>query len=303
MSFMETSKKRIYRNLFFVSLIFLSISIFLSIDNFFSKEDRGTIDKSVSISEYKKLEAEIQFLNDLRRIDNQLLFENNHRSTQLSLERLLQEDAINIQQFRDEIKSRIQYVKNLIEDQKENELSRISLRNQLLKQDKQIDSLYKFKDSLNLIINQSKLVYQRKMDSLSIQLKKKSELLNLKETVKIISFKNTNGNTIRYLGETYEEQANGNGIGIWDTSSIYKGEWKNNKRHGQGEFEWSDGQRYIGQFIEGQRTGEGEYLWPSGEKYVGSFKDNKRHGKGVFYDPDGNIKFDGEWKNDKFQAK
>lgn len=303
MSLAEKRKKRVYRNLFFISLVLSVIAIFLYTKDYVSKEETNTDKELISTLQFKEIEEELQLLNDLRKIDNQLLFEDNYQSTLEDLKALLQKNKIKQLKLIDEISNRIQYVKNLIEDQKENELSRISLRNQLLKQDKQIDSLYKFKDSLNLTVNQSKLEYQRKIDSLSVQLKKKSELLNLKETVKIISFKNTNGNTIRYLGETYEEQANGNGIGIWDTSSIYKGEWKNNKRHGQGEFEWSDGQRYIGQFVEGQRTGEGEYYWPSGEKYVGSFKENKRHGKGVFYDPDGNIKFDGEWKNDKFKAK
>lgn len=303
MSLEEKRKKRVYRNLFFISLLLLAVAVFLNTEDYFSKEETHIDDELKSLIQSKELEAEIQFLNDLRKLDNQLLFEDNYKATLQDLEILLQELGNQNQQLSGEVKNRIQYVKNLIEDQKENELSRISLRNQLVRQDKIIDSLNTSKDSILLNIKQSELFNQRKIDSLTGLLKKKSELLNLKETVKVISFKNTNGNTIRYLGETQQDQANGNGVGIWNTGSIYRGEWKENKRHGVGVFEWADGQKYEGDFIAGERTGKGTYYWPSGEKYVGDFKNNKRHGNGVFYDPDGNMKFDGSWKNDKYQGK
>lgn len=303
MSLAEKRKKRVYRNLFFISLVLLVIAVFLYTKDYVSKEETHIDDELISTLQFKELEEELQLINRLRKLDNQLLFEDNYQSTLEDLKALLQKNDIKEQKLIDEISNRIEYVKNLIEDQKENELSRINLRNQLVRQDKIIDSLNTSKDSISLNIKQSKLFNQRKIDSLTDLLKKKNELLKLKETVKVISFKNTNGNTIRYLGETQQDQANGNGVGIWDTGSIYRGEWKENKRHGVGEFEWKDGQKYEGDFIAGERTGKGTYYWPSGEKYVGDFKNNKRHGNGVFYDPDGNVKFDGSWKNDKYQGK
>lgn len=303
MSLAEKRKKRVYRNLFFISLMLLVIAIFLYTKDYVSKEETHIDDELISTLQFKELEEELQLINRLRKLDNQLLFEDNYQSTLEDLKALLQKNDIKEQKLIDEISNRIEYVKNLIEDQKENELSRINLRNQLVRQDKIIDSLNTSKDSISLNIKQSKLFNQRKIDSLTDLLKKKNELLKLKETVKVISFKNTNGNTIRYLGETQQDQANGNGVGIWDTGSIYRGEWKENKRHGVGEFEWKDGQKYEGDFQAGERTGKGTYYWPSGEKYIGDFKNNKRHGNGVFYDPDGNVKFDGSWKNDKYQGK
>ncbi|MFO7702487.1 MAG: hypothetical protein R6V37_05810 [Psychroflexus maritimus] len=303
MSLAEKRKKRVYRNLFFISLVLLVIAVFLYTKDYVSKEETHIDDELISTLQFKELEEELQLINRLRKLDNQLLFEDNYQSTLEDLKALLQKNDIKEQKLIDEISNRIEYVKNLIEDQKENELSRINLRNQLVRQDKIIDSLNTSKDSISLNIKQSKLFNQRKIDSLTDLLKKKNELLKLKETVKVISFKNTNGNTIRYLGETQQDQANGNGVGIWDTGSIYRGEWKENKRHGVGEFEWKDGQKYEGDFQAGERTGKGTYYWPSGEKYIGDFKNNKRHGNGVFYDPDGNVKFDGSWKNDKYQGK
>lgn len=303
MSLAEKRKKRVYRNLFFISLVLLVIAVFLYTKDYVSKEETHIDDELISTLQFKELEEELQLINRLRKLDNQLLFEDNYQSTLEDLKALLQKNDIKEQKLIDEISNRIEYVKNLIEDQKENELSRINLRNQLVRQDKIIDSLNTSKDSISLNIKQSELFNQRKIDSLTDLLKKKNELLKLKETVKVISFKNTNGNTIRYLGETQQDQANGNGVGIWDTGSIYRGEWKENKRHGVGEFEWKDGQKYEGDFQAGERTGKGTYYWPSGEKYIGDFKNNKRHGNGVFYDPDGNVKFDGSWKNDKYQGK
>lgn len=302
MSLEEKRKKRVYRTLFFTSfLLLLAVSYFYMKE--YSSKDTPNIDEElISLIQLKELESEVLILEKLKAVDNQLLFEDNYKSTLLDLEKFLDETNEN-KKFKEEIKNRIQYTKNLIEDQKEDELSGINLRNQIVRQDKIIDSLRKKQDSITVSLNQNQLINQRKIDSLNSLLKKKNELLNLKETVKVISFKNKNGNTIRYLGETKNDQANGNGIGIWNTGSIYRGEWENNLRHGLGEFEWNDGQKYEGGFVEGERTGDGTYYWPSGEKYIGEFKNNKRHGKGVFYDPDGNVKFDGDWKNDKYQGK
>jgi len=137
------------------------------------------------------------------------------------------------------------------------------------------------------------------IDSLKNALAINLSKLQRKENVQVLSFSNDNDNKIRYLGEVKNEKANGGGVGIWDTGSIYKGDWKDNKRHGQGVFEWADGQKYEGNFNNDIRTGEGKYFWPSGEKYVGEFDNNRINGQGKLYDPDGKIKYEGEWKNGK----
>lgn len=302
MSLKEKNKKRFYKSLFSISVILLILFAFLYTREVYTNKSKMNLtDDLISFVQYQKLENQLDVLNEIKGIDQQLLFKDNYENALSKLE-YLKSSLDSDSDFITSINERITYAKNLLDEEKQDELSRINLRNELLKQEKLIDSLNKKTDSITLAFNKNTLTNKRKVDSLNVILKKKETLLSRKETIKVLTFKNDNGNLIRYLGETKDDMANGNGVGIWNTSSIYRGEWKNNKRHGLGEFEWSDGQKYEGEFVEGIRTGEGIYYWPSGEKYVGEFKDNKRDGQGTFYDPDGNVKFEGKWKNDKLQV-
>lgn len=151
-------------------------------------------------------------------------------------------------------------------------------------------------------------VYNKINDSLSAQLElkkatitTKDRQLNKKEKIQVISFRNSKGNLIHYLGEVSSEKANGGGVGIFDTGGIYRGEWKDNQRHGEGSYEWKDGHKYEGQFKKGIREGQGTYYWSSGEKYVGEWKNGKRNGQGTLYDRDHNIQYEGTWIDDKVQ--
>lgn len=179
-------------------------------------------------------------------------------------------------------------------------------------------SAYQFKlkennkviDSLDLVVEQIKSnslretkSYKKIVSDLKKDLKKKESELTEERSVQTISFKNDNGDVIHYLGKIDDEMANGGGIGIWNTGSLYKGDWKDNQRHGKGEFTWSDGHKYKGEFEKDVRQGNGIYYWPSGEKYEGQWSDGKRNGQGTLYDKDGNIQYQGEWKNDKIVNK
>lgn len=151
---------------------------------------------------------------------------------------------------------------------------------------------------------QKKLIGQR--DSLNnalIQLKseliRKEKEVSKKEKVQVITFKSSKGNKIYYLGEVENNKANGGGVGIWSTGSVYKGDWLDNLRHGKGIYEWEDGVTYEGDFNYGKREGQGIYKWPSGERYEGEWKDDKRNGQGTLFDIDGNIRYKGIWQDDK----
>lgn len=37
----------------------------------------------------------------------------------------------------------------------------------------------------------------------------------------------------------------------------------------------------------------------SGIRYEGTFRNNKKQGRGIMFDAQGNVKYDGEWKDDK----
>lgn len=130
-------------------------------------------------------------------------------------------------------------------------------------------------------------------------IRKKDKELQKKQRVQVISFAGNNGATIHYLGEVVEGKANGGGVGIWSTGSLYRGEWRNNLRHGKGSFEWVDGEKYNGEYIDGKREGDGTYTWPSGERYEGQWMNDRRNGEGILYDVDGNKRYEGAWKDDK----
>ncbi|MBA3900112.1 MAG: hypothetical protein H0X62_07870 [Bacteroidetes bacterium] len=147
-------------------------------------------------------------------------------------------------------------------------------------------------------------------DSLSNNLKKQiaelSEQVEQKEAelkeipaMQKLNFTNSKGSKIKYFGEVLNGKAFGQGVGIWNTGSVYEGEWKDNLRHGKGKYEWPDGERYEGEYVNGQRTGQGTYYWKNGDKYEGYWKEDRRNGFGVVYDEEGKVKFKGEWKNDE----
>lgn len=178
----------------------------------------------------------------------------------------------------------------------------ISKQNKLPIKDNYLTDYHKFNkmiDSLNKISTRTQDSLLNKITDLKEQLIQSKKLSTGKENIQVISFKGVRGNKIHYIGEVKDNKANGNGIGIWVTGSVYKGEWKNNIRHGQGFHEWPDGEKFEGTYVDGKRKGFGKYYWPNGERYEGQWVDDKRNGKGTLFDPDGNIRFEGNWTDDK----
>lgn len=140
---------------------------------------------------------------------------------------------------------------------------------------------------------------QGRMEDLQAEMQRKEKELGKKEQVQVLSFSSMKGQKIHYLGEVRDGKANGGGVGIWTTGSVYRGQWRNNLRHGEGTFEWADGERYEGNYVDGVREGFGKYYWPSGDRYEGQWKGDRRNGQGTLFDMDGNVRFKGLWKEDK----
>lgn len=296
----ETIKKlKLYKLLSLVFFLTTVATVLIYSVNVSKNKERQQEDL-VSVDEHNKLSEDFNIAQEILKLDQELLANGNHQNTLRNFQAL----AISVENknLNDLLKNRITFTENFIKAQNEDEFSLQDLQTELLNKSQIIDSLVNISDSLNTTLANYKKNTARKTDSLIATSKKKEIQLSRKETVKVITFKNGSGNLIHYLGETEGDKAKGNGVGIWNTGSIYRGEWLNNKRHGNGEFSWSDGQKYSGEFVDDVRTGKGIYYWPSGERYEGEFLNNKRHGNGVFYDSDGNIKFNGAWKNDKFSA-
>ncbi len=140
---------------------------------------------------------------------------------------------------------------------------------------------------------------ENRMETMLADMSRKESELGRKERVQVITFNSTKGPRIHYLGEVRDGKAWGGGVGIWSTGSLYRGDWRNNLRHGQGSFEWVDGERYEGTYVNDIREGKGTYHWPSGERYEGQWKNDRRNGQGTLFDMDGNVRFKGDWKDDK----
>lgn len=290
-----TAKKNIYKILFFVVLI-----AFVGVTTMFLASNG---DQSVSAKKFEKLKSEFETTQATKQIleviiegDNQIISQSKPKEALAKYQSIQNEVG---DDFKDLLLSRIDYAKQLIESSQDDEIARINLRTQIATQKDLIDSLSSHVDSLSRSQILESTITTKKVDSLKQELTDLNKALQRKEAKQVISFTNANGNLIHYLGEVQNGKANGGGIGIWNTGSIYKGQWKNNLRHGKGEFKWADGQVYNGEFKNDIRSGTGTYYWPSGEKYKGEFADNRMNGEGILYDPDGNKKYEGQWKNDK----
>jgi hypothetical protein len=197
------------------------------------------------------------------------------------------------------IERRISYIDSWMEAQAQGDSSIGHLSVVLQRTTYERDTLIK---RLNLIVSNLTEVennWQADRRALEQQVVEKDRQLARKEKIRVITFNSITGKKIHYLGEVEDGKASGNGIGIWANGSLYRGGWRNNMRHGEGEFEWPDGDKYVGEFANGQIEGEGTYYWKSGERYEGTFTKNRRNGSGTLFDQDGNIKFKGQWKDDK----
>ncbi len=127
----------------------------------------------------------------------------------------------------------------------------------------------------------------------------KSKLNELQMASGILNLTSSKGKKFQYIGQTKNGNAEGFGVGIFETGSIYKGYWQNNFRHGKGIFTWKDNEHYEGEFNNDKRDGYGEYHWKNGEVYKGFWKNDQRHGEGKLFKKNGKLKKEGIWQNDE----
>jgi hypothetical protein len=130
----------------------------------------------------------------------------------------------------------------------------------------------------------------------------KYELNELKTPKAMLDLISSKGVKFQYIGQVKNGNANGFGIGFFESGSVYKGFWKDNMRHGKGVFTWKDGERYEGNYVEDKREGEGDYYWKNGEFYKGQWREDKRNGAGKLYKKTGKIKKEGFWVDDEYKS-
>ena len=247
----------------------------------------------------KQIQANKEFINqldeqmtaqqELEEIDA-LLMDGDYRRALNTYEEQYEQGEIN---DGPSVEMRVSLIKELLRLQYENKLA--ALQNQ---QEEAIDS--------SLIDTQPTLDELMYTDSLSFALEKaKVQLKGLKKQLadksfgEHLTFTNSKGSQMHYVGQVKDGKANGYGVALLNTGSRYEGQWKDNMRHGEGTYYWSDGQYYMGEYMNDKRNGQGTYYWPNGEKYAGQWEDDERDGKGVFYGKDGKIMADGTWEDDE----
>eukprot|EP01084_Bolivina_argentea_P031252 57841_1 len=101
-----------------------------------------------------------------------------------------------------------------------------------------------------------------------------------------------------YYGNYKDGKRNGYGTYLYKSGSIHQGYYKDDKKSGYGKYVWSNGNIYTGNYENDKRNGYGQFTFASGKSYIGEYKDDKRHGKGKELDKDGNIIWEGQYKND-----
>jgi hypothetical protein len=164
--------------------------------------------------------------------------------------------------------------------------------NKALKTEKpiRIDTLIQVQEDIHTIE-----ALKKATEALEDTKRKLDEIQNESAVLNLVSSK---GKEFQYIGQTNLGVAEGYGVAVFETGSIYKGDWKNNMRHGKGIFKWKDKEFYQGAFLEDKRHGYGEYHWKNGEVYKGFWSNDQRHGEGKLYKKNGKLKIEGTWEND-----
>ncbi|MFN3528488.1 MAG: MORN repeat-containing protein [Bacteroidia bacterium] len=239
---------------------------------------------------------QLGLLDTLLKADEWIMFEGDFDKSRAAFEEML---SIASPELTKRLEMRIAYFEELFHvGVQENEL--LGRKDQLIyNQGQRLQKLEAEADSLEALLASGTKAMEVRYQALEKEKQKLEAEMAKKERVKVISFPGSKGATVHYMGEVVDGKANGGGIGIWTTGSIYRGEWRNNLRHGKGSFSWKDGERYEGTYVDGRREGEGTYYWPSGERYEGMWMSDQRNGQETLFDLDGNVRYKGEWKDDK----
>ena len=86
-------------------------------------------------------------------------------------------------------------------------------------------------------------------------------------------------------------------------SIIEIGEFKGEYLNGDGKIYWGGYLYYDGELKDGMKHGNGKlyYLLSESLEYQGEFKNDKRHGYGISYSDNGEVVYEGDWKNDDYK--
>ena len=295
MRFKNLMQQSVFKKYFTLSLLAL---LALAIGIVYLWQQQYQYKKQLLLLELQQVQAQKEklLLLQLFELDEQVIFSGDYEQALSAYEALYPQLGEEVQGV---LAQRIENIKQLIESLNNENQEDVNKDLLLAERKRQIQELNTSLDSLQSSYANTLQQAQVQSQNLREELSKKERALNRKERLQVLTFAGQKGAKIHYLGEVENGKANGGGIGIWTTGSIYRGEWKDNKRQGKGTFEWADGEKYEGDYNNDIREGQGTYYWPSGERYEGGWANNMRQGEGKLFDKDGNISYSGLWDKDK----
>lgn len=102
-----------------------------------------------------------------------------------------------------------------------------------------------------------------------------------------------------YEGNWKEGKKDGYGVfTVGSGISIHKGNWLNDKKSGKGKETFSSGNSFDGEYKDNEFF-KGTYTYEGGQKYIGEFLNAKMDGQGKYYLENGDLYFEGRFKNGK----
>ena len=124
------------------------------------------------------------------------------------------------------------------------------------------------------------------IDSVLESLKEKRDFLRIEE----------------FIGEIIENGGK-KGKAFISENEYYIGDIMNSRPHGKGTLFRNNKIVYFGDFINGKFEGKGTLYYENGEHYIGEFKNNFIEGKGKLYYGNNEIKYDGYFKEGKYDGE
>lgn len=106
----------------------------------------------------------------------------------------------------------------------------------------------------------------------------------------------------RYEGETENGLPDGVGTMRYSETTFYKGSFHQGKRQGHGEMHYPDGSIYVGNWNNDSKEGQGRLSFPDGTYYDCEWHNNTKNGWGIFYSPANERKYEGFFKDGKFDG-
>jgi hypothetical protein len=104
-------------------------------------------------------------------------------------------------------------------------------------------------------------------------------------------------NGSNYTGQIKGRVAEGIGTFAGIDGVRLTGQFRANFIEGDGVRILPNGERYVGQFHLNKGKGRGKKVYPDGRFYEGLFEDNFENGQGALYGADGNVVFEGFWRD------